>query len=142
MGDLFIENFRGIRNLTPVADVVSSGTISAVTCQNVELRNTENSANIAIFTAKGNKKVKDVGKKVIGQFESVQGGVSYWFIYAIDDTKGYLYSYDTVQDSLNLLNVDLSASKVCNGITLAQGYYDWFVFTNGIDDYVGVCMDQ
>ena len=142
MGDLFIENFRGIRNLTPVADVVSSGTISAVTCQNVELRNTENSANIAIFTAKGKKKVKDVGKKVIGQFESVQGGVSYWFVYAIDATKGYLYSYDTVQDSLNLLNVDLSASEVCNGITLAQGYYDWFVFTNGIDDYVGVCMDQ
>ena len=45
MGDLFIENFRGIRNLTPVADVVSSGTISAVTCQNVELRNTENRCN-------------------------------------------------------------------------------------------------
>lgn len=142
MDNLFIENFRGIRRLNPVADVVSTGTISAVSCCNVDLYNTESNANIAIFTAKGNKAVKDVGKKVIGQFESVQNGVSYWFIYAVDDTRGYLYWFDDVQNELNLLDVDLSISNACNGLTLAQGYNDWFVFTNGVDDYVGVNMTQ
>lgn len=142
MVNLFIENFRGIRTLNPVIDPISSGTISAVTCRNVDLHNTANSANVAIFTAKGNKKVKDIGQTVIGQFESIQNGVSYWFIYAVDGNKGYLYQYNYSEDELTLLNVDLSSAKTCNGITIAQGYDDWFVFTNGIDDYVAVCLAQ
>ena len=39
MSDLFIQNFRGIRKINPVCDVVASGVISAVNCQNVELKN-------------------------------------------------------------------------------------------------------
>ena len=91
MSDLFIENFRGIRKINPVCDVVSSGVISAISCKNVEIKNTQDGKNVAIFTAKGNKCVKNIGKSVIGQFESVQNGVSYWFVYAVDNKRGYLY---------------------------------------------------
>lgn len=142
MQDLFMQNFRGIRKVNPVVDVQSAGIISAVSCRNVELKYTENGDNVGIFTAKGNKAVKDIGKTVIGQFESVQGGVAYWFVYAVDDTQGYIYRYNPLDDSLTLLKDGLTKTNVCNGITIAQGYYDWFVFTNGIDDYLGICMDQ
>ena len=141
LNTLFIDNFRGIRKFNPVADLLSSGVVSALNCQNVELTNTEHSKNLAIFTAKGNKAVKDIGQKVVGQFESIQNGTSYWFIYATDDTRGYLYTLGT-DNELTLLDVNLSVSDDCNGITIAQGYNDWFVFTNGVDDYLGVCMSQ
>lgn len=142
MTDLFIDNFRGIRKVNPVVDVIGNGVISAALCRNVELRYTENGDNVGIFTAKGNKAVKDIGKTVIGQFESVQGGVSYWFVYAVDESQGYLYHYNALEDSLTLMKEGLSKTDVCNGITIAQGYNDWFVFTNGVDDYVGVNMQQ
>lgn len=142
MQDLYMQNFRGIRKVNPVVDVQGAGIISAVSCRNVELHYTENGNNIGIFTAKGNKAIKDIGKTVIGQFESVQGGVSYWFIYVVDDNGGYIYLYNQLDDSLKLLKDGLSAVSVCNGITIAQGYNDWFVFTNGVDDYLGINMQQ
>ena len=61
LNTLFIDNFRGIRKFNPVADLLSSGVVSALNCQNVELTNTEHSKNLAIFTVKGNKAVKDIG---------------------------------------------------------------------------------
>lgn len=139
MADLQIQNFRGIRKVNPIVDLISTGTISALECRNVELKNTAQAANVAIYSVKGNKAIKDIGKTVIGQFYSVQNGTPYWYIYAVDDEKGYLYTFDINHDKLEQLNVELSASKVCNGITIAQGYDDWFVFTNGIDDYVAIC---
>lgn len=78
MQNLFIQNFRGVRRVNPVVDVQAEGIISAVSCVNTELKYTENGANVGIFTAQGNKAVADLGKNVIRQFESVQGGVSYW----------------------------------------------------------------
>ena len=140
MSDFFIQNFRGIRKQKPICNLVSEGVVSAITCQNVELKNTEDSSNVAIFTVKGNKCVKDVGKKVIGQFESVQSGVSYWFVFATDETRGYLYYFNNLYDELKLIDIELSRSNMCNGITISQGFDDWFVFTNGIDDYVAICM--
>lgn len=142
MRNFFIQNFRGIRKTNPICDVYRTGTVSAISCKNVELKNTEDSSNVGIFTVNGNKCVKDTGKTVIGQFESIQSGVSYWFIYAVDDTKGYLYQYDILSDELNLLDIELSKSNVCNAITIAQGYDDWFVFTNGVDNMVAICMTQ
>ncbi len=139
MGDLFIENFKGIRGLNHVVDVFSSGTISAVNCCNVDLKNSDNSANVSICTTKGNKLVKDIGKTVIGQFFSVQNGVAYWYIYAVDETRGYLYTYDASTDELEDVGVELSINSHCNGITISQGFDDWFVFTNGVDDYLGIC---
>ncbi len=142
MQNFFIRNFRGIRKTNPICDLTSKGIVSAISCQNVELKNTQDSSNIGLYTMKGNKCIKDIGKKIIGQFESVQSGVSYWFIYAVDDEKGYLYCFDISKDKLDLLNVELSKNNICNGITIAQGFDDWFVFTNGIDDYVAICMNQ
>jgi len=142
MNNFFIQNFRGIRKIKPVSDVVSSGTISAIICKNIELKSTNDSSNISIVSTKGNKCIKNIDKKIIGQFESVQSGVTYWFIYAIDDIRGYLYQYDVSKDELNLLNVELSKNTVCNGITISQGFDDWFIFTNGVDDYLGICMSK
>lgn len=140
MQNLFIQNFRGIRKVNPVVDVVGSGIISAVTSTNIELKYTENGDNVGIFTAKGNKAVKDIGKTVIAQFESVQSGVTYWFIYAVDSEQGYIYQYNTLNEELVLIKDGLAVNNVANGITIAQGYDDWFVFTNGIDDYLAICM--
>ena len=142
MQNLFIQNFRGIRKVNPVVDVVGSGIISAVKSTNIELTYTENGDNIGIFTAKGNKAVKDIGKTVIAQFESVQSGVTYWFIYAVDSEQGYIYQYNTLNEELVLIKDGLAVNNVANGITIAQGYDDWFVFTNGIDDYLAICMAQ
>lgn len=140
MKNLFIENFRGIRSVNSVSDISSSGSISAVKCCNTELHYTDKGTGVAIFSSRGNKQIKDMSQTIIGQFESVQGGISYWFVYAVDDTRGYLYVINTADGSCELLDVKLSATKICNAITIAQGYDDWFVFTNGKDDYVGVCM--
>lgn len=144
MRNLFIERFCGIRHVNGISDIHSKGMISAVECRNVELQYTEKGGNIAIFSTTGNKEFKDLGegKKIIGQFESVQGGVSYRFIYATDEERGYLYVWNAADEDPELLDVTLSATDECNGITIAQGYDDWFVFTNGVDDYVAVCMTQ
>ena len=144
MQDLFIQNFRGIRKVNPIVDVSTRGMISAVSCQNVELHYTENGENVGIFTTKGNRAIKelDEGLTVIGQFESIQGGVRYWFIYAINETAGKIFLYNPTSEELDLLKDGLSAVNVCNGITIAQGFNDWFVFTNGVDDYVAINMQQ
>lgn len=142
MADLFINNFRGIRKVNPVVDVVTSGVISAVKCSNVELYYTENGDNVGIRAAKGNKSVVTAPHQVIGQFESVQGSVSYWFVYCVDGTQGYLYQYNPLNNEFTLMKDGLTPTKSSNGITIAQGYDDWFVFTNGVDDYVAINMQK
>ncbi len=140
--DLFLDNFRGIRKVNPVVSPLE-GLISAAICRNVELHFTQNGENVGIYTAMGNKIVSSLpGKTVIGQFESVQNNVNHWFVYAVDNENGYLYSYNVGEDSYTLLKDNLSPSRLCNGITIAQGFNDWFVFTNGVDDYVAVNMEQ
>lgn len=140
MMDLAIQNFRGIRAVNPVVDVNGRGIISAVTCRNVELHYSENGDNVGIFTAKGNLIVATCPHKVVGQWESVQNRVSYHFVFAVDDTQGYLYLYKPDSDSWEVLKDGLSVTETCNGLTMAVGFEDWFVFTNGVDDYLGVCM--
>ncbi len=142
MMDLAIQNFRGIRAVNPVVDVVNSGVISAVTCRNVELHYSENGENVGIFTAKGNMVVATCPHKVVGQWESVQNRVQHHFVYAVDDTQGYLYLYHADDDSWEVLKSGLSVTSTCNALTMAVGFEDWFVFTNGVDDYLGVCMDK
>jgi hypothetical protein len=142
MQDLFIQNFRGIRKVNPVVDVVNQGVISACVCKNIDLNYTENGDNVGISTTLGNKKIIDFEKNVIGQFESVQSGVSYWFVYAVDDTQGYLYLYKPTENTYELVKDGFTKTDVCNGITLNQGFYDWFVFTNGVDDFVGICLNH
>jgi hypothetical protein len=75
MKDLFIEHFHGIRRVNAVTDLSSRGQVSASVCRNTELCFTDNGGHYAVFSARGNKAVKDFGQKVIGQFESMQSSV-------------------------------------------------------------------
>lgn len=101
--DLAIQNFRGIRKVNPVVDVVSGAVLSAVTCRNTELRYTEKGNNVGIFTAAGNQIVSACPNKIIGQWESVQNRVTYRFVYAVDDTQGYIYLFDEVEGTYTAL---------------------------------------
>lgn len=139
--DLGIFNFRGIRAVTPVVDVTSSGQMSAESCKNIELKFSGNGNNVGIFTMKGSSVVAELPGKVIrGLFESVQLGISYQIVYATDDTGGYLYLFKPGTNTFELLHEGLTASPRCNGLTMNQGYDDVFVFTNGVDDYLAVLM--
>ena len=140
--DLAIQNFRGIRKVNPVVDTVSQQIISAVACRDVELRYTEKGNNVGIYTVDGNKAYATCPHKVVDQWESVQNGVKYHFVYAVDDKQGYIYRYNSSDDDFVLLKDGLSVAEVANGITVAQGFYDWFVFTNGVDPYIAICLEQ
>lgn len=140
--DLAVQNFRGIRKVNPTVDLNSQQIISAVTCRNVELQYTDKNNNVGIFTSAGNKVIATCPHKIIGQWESVQNRVTYHFIYAVDDKQGYIYLYNSTEDTFTEMKNGLTVTSVANAITMAVGFYDWFVFTNGVDDYVGICMDQ
>lgn len=140
--DLAIQNFRGIRKVNPVVDVVSGAVLSAVTCRNTELRYTEKGNNVGIFTAAGNQIVSACPNKIIGQWESVQNRVTYRFVYAVDDTQGYIYLFDEVEGTYTALKSGLTVTGAANAITIANGFYDWFVFSNGVDPYIAINMQQ
>ena len=141
--DIFIDKFKGIRAVNPLVNVSSKGLMSAIKSQNVELKYSNNGDNIGIYTMKGNLKVAELnGKEICGMWESVQMGKKYWFVYAVDDAQGYLYNYDFNVKNFELIKDGFSPAKLCNGITVAQGFYDHFVFTNGVDDFVAVNMDN
>ncbi len=139
--DIFINKFKGIRAVNPSVEVLSSGIMSAVSCQNVELKYSHNGDNVGIYTMKGNMKIAELpGMEICGMWESVQCGRKYWFVYAVDAVQGHLYNYDFYTKEFELLQSGFSKVKSCNGITVAQGFYDYFIFTNGTDDYVAVNM--
>lgn len=140
--DLNIQKFGGIRQTSPVADLVSTNSISAVVCRNAELQYTEKSNTVGVFSVMGNAAVASCDYEIVGQWVSVQGGVSYRFIYATDDNAGYLLRYDGAAESFAIIKDGLAKTDCANGLTIANGFYDWFVFTNGVDDYVAVCMQQ
>ena len=140
--DLAIQNFRGIRKVNPAVDVTNQQIISAVTCRNTELRYTEKGNNVGIFTVDGNKVVAECPHRVVKQWESVQNRVKYHFVYAVDETQGYLYTYDIVTGEFTEIKSGLSVTDTANAITIANGFYDWFVFTNGVDPYIAVNFQQ
>lgn len=140
--DLAIQNFRGIRKVNSVVDLTTQQIISAVNCKNVELRYTNKNNNVGIYTVDGNKVIASCPKKIIGQWESVQNRVSYHFVYAVDDEQGYIYLFNPLENTFTEMKSGLTVTATANALTMAVGYYDWFVFTNGVDDYVGICMAQ
>lgn len=140
--DLGVNRFLGVRQMTPPPTVdFATGQISAYELKNVDLKNSETLPNIGICSMSGRKKITELtGKTIIDQFESVQLGVSYWIIYAVDDTTGYLYHYKPENNTFELIYEGLTPVQQANGITLTQGFDDVFVFTNGVDDYLSVNM--
>ncbi len=138
--NLKIEQFNGLRGQNAVADPLQSGQISASEMKNVELL-TQNAPPSGICSMKGRKEIAALpDQEIIGQWESVQLGVSYWIVYAVDGTKGYLYHFKPSTQTFDLIDDSLTPVRQANGLTMAQGFDDVFVFTNGVDDYVCVNM--
>jgi hypothetical protein len=137
--NLFIGNFKGIRKLNQLADLTVEGVISAVVSENVELRRGEDGAGAGIGSMPGNTIVASLADESLtigGDFETVQQGKKYRIIYAANETEGFLYKFDG--EDFELIFEGLTPTDNCNGITLAQGFEDYFVFSNGIDEIVAV----
>lgn len=139
--NLKVESFKGVRAVNPIVDVQNTGQMSAALCKNIELKYSGDGDCVGIYTMKGNFKIAEIpGKMICDQWESIQKGVSYWIVYAVDEVKGYLYHYKPSAGTFELLYGDLSPVYQCNGLTMAQGFDDLFVFTNGVDDYLSINM--
>lgn len=135
---LIFEKFKGIREYNGVN---SNGEISAITCSNVELVQTEIGNKTGIKSMYGNTVVYSLpeGYKTIGIFKSAQGGIDYKFIYGENEEKGTLF-YINLGDNVEVLIDNLSKTGNCNGLTMTSSAYDVFVFTNGKEAKT-VCFD-
>lgn len=131
------QSFKGIRELNGVN---AGGEISALTCNNVELVQTEIGSGVGIKTMDGNAAIYTLpsGYKIKGIFQSLQEGVTYKFIYAETEEKGTLF-YINVLRKPEIVIDDLTVTGECNGLTMTSSAYDVFVFTNG-EDVKTVCF--
>lgn len=139
------DQFKGIREYNGINH---SGQISALSCQNVELFKTDIGNGTGIRTVSGDKMFVELPSfyKAIKNFTTIQDNVSYMIIYAENETenKGKLFYVDIFGNlnELNLPNVINTDTQIeeeqfftvtgkANGLTMAYGEYDIFVFTNG-----------
>lgn len=128
---LICNNFGGIRQHNAV---FNSELITAEDMQNVELYATT-MGGVGIRTQKGNKAIKEIANndKIISIFASIQHQRPFLYIHTETTEVGKLYLYDFKSDSLIIVKEDLSVVGLSNGVDIAQGWSDLFVFTNGID---------
>lgn len=128
---LVFEKFRGIREYNGVN---YGGQISAITCRNVELVQTEIADKTGIKSMYGNAVAYalPVGYKIIGLYKSIQEGNAYKIIYAETEEKGTLF-FINLADKAEVIVDDLTVTGESNGITMSSTAYDVFVFTNGIN---------
>lgn len=128
---LIFEKFKGIREYNGVN---AGGEISAITCSNVELVQTEIGNKTGIKSMFGNTIVYTLpeGYKTVGLFKSTQDGIDYKFIYGENDTKGTLF-YINLADNVEVLIDNLTKTANCNGLTMTSSAYDVFIFTNGVE---------
>jgi hypothetical protein len=134
---LIFDRFKGIREFNGVN---YGGEISAITCDNVELVQTEIGNNTGIKTMSGNTELYNLpeGYSIKGVFASEQDNIIYRFIYAETDTKGVLFYVD-INSTPQVLVDNIEKSGMCNGLTMSSSAYDVFIFTNGIEAY-SVCF--
>ena len=128
---LLCNHFGGIREKSAI---FNEEMISAKDLQNVELYYTEINGGIGLRTTKGNKAVNSTLEgecKIINIWESIQGGATYCFVHAEDDTNGYFYLYDYLTKTLTLKKTLSAVTGASTGFDVAQGYSDLFFFTNG-----------
>ena len=135
--------FGGIRRKD---SVFSDEKITCSDCQNVELFFTKLNSGIGIRTANGNKSITQYvdnndelqdavpdGEEVVGIFETIQDGISYFIVYTESETKGRIYSFNLLTKVLTLIVDNLSVTGNACGTDFAQGWLDIFVFSNGED---------
>lgn len=140
---LLCNKFGGIRERNAV---FSSEIVTANDMQNVELYFTGLNSGVGIRTAKGNKNITKYldeddelvsvipdDENVIAMFESVQLGVYYMLIYTESDTQGKIYNYNVEAQLLTPIITGLSVTGQACGQDFAQGWRDYFVFSNGVD---------
>ena len=131
---LICNNFQGIR--TKSANFSSFG-ISAYDMQNVELYNTGVNSGVGIKTTKGNINISSnlipEGEKIINIFESVQRGISRFFVHTVSNNEGKVYLLDMTNSTLTLKIEGLSVTDESFGVDFAQGVSDLFIFSNGVD---------
>ena len=127
------DQFKGIREYNGINH---SGQISALTCKNVELFKTDIGNGTGIKTVAGDSEFLTLPSdfKAIKNFTSIQNNNTYMFIYGESDSerRGALFVYDYL-GNLSEITLDFNFTKTgnCNGLTMAYGEFDIFVFTNG-----------
>lgn len=131
--DFRVEKFLGIRFQNGVADY-GGGVVSALECKNVDFYRTGLGSAIGIKTTTGRQKVVSLeGSTIIGYWTSNQDNHEYKYVYAETTTEGTLYSFENNEFTAIIEN--LSVTGKANGITIVQGAYDMFIFTNGEELY-------
>lgn len=125
--------FKGIRTRNGIA---ANGTISATVCKNVDFAASSYDAGVLIRTSLGNYAVAEYENyNIIKGFETVQEGEHHLLFYAENDTKGQLVELNTTTGDFTTLIDNLTVTGQANGITMIDGAYDVFVFTNGVEYY-------
>lgn len=137
--ELSCSNFTGIKTKDAL---FSSEVISCSDCQNVELYNTNQNQGVGVRVAKGNRPLFDkvvfageesvsTTREIIGMFSCSLGGFSYLFLYIEDLNRGYIAYYDEIAKTLNKICELENATRKCSATFFEQGYYDFFVLSNG-----------
>lgn len=137
--------FKGIRTRNGIAQ---SGTISATECKNVDFAPSAYDAGVVIRTSRGNyvhcalTGAGYANYNIIKGFEFESEGTKYLLLYIESATKGVLVKYDSTNGITDILGTsyNLSVTGQANGITMLDGAYNTFIFTNGID-YYAYCPD-
>lgn len=138
--NIFFDLFRGIREIKPISDPFS-GVMSSVSMKNTELRYSQRGDKVGIYTMPGNTIIAylpNENEVIRGDWESVQQGFRYRIVYTTDGSVGRLYKFDG--QIFTLLYDELGSHITCNGLTIAQGLTDYFVFTNGVDTPIAINM--
>ena len=125
---LLCNRFGGIRKRSAT---FSSELITCSDCQNIELFYTGVNSGVGIRTAKGNSKLLEIGENIVNMFESVQNGTTYCFLHTETETAGSIYKYDIGSNTKELIYTGLSITGKSSGVTVAQGWIDQFIFSNG-----------
>ncbi len=128
--NLICNNFSGISR---TASVYSGSIVTASDMQNVELFSTGVNSGVGIRTAKGNISVCNLipnDERVINIFESIQGQVTYFFVYTENATEGKIYLFSPEAKTLVQKVSGLSVTGKASGCDVSQGWSDLFVFSN------------
>lgn len=133
--------FKGIRTRNGIAQ---GGTISATVCQNVDFAPSAYDAGVIIRTTYGNCAICDIATSypdytVIKGFDFESEGKKYLLLYAESLTEGALLKYDSA-NGVTEIQDELTVTGQANGITMLDGAYNTFIFTNGVE-YYAWCPD-
>ena len=146
---LICNNFSGINR---TSSVYSSAIVTASDIQNVELYSTGVNSGVGIRTTKGNIAVcEDIpeGENVINIFESIQKGITYFFVHTENNIEGKIYLFDVQAKTLTEKVSGLTVTGKSCGCDVSQGWSDLFVFSNSeeilsieINKYTGGVLDE